>query len=263
MAKLTVFADGVSGASRVQIQYRLAGSGQAFTLVEPSPPTLPYSIPNIANGAYEIQVRKFCNGVWSDWGSGNSPACTSPAQFSASLDGNNNNFVIIYGLLATQSKIEVEVTDPNGGKTLTPYTGPSQGTFNIPVNPKVSGTYSLRARAICDDSVSPVFNSDFTPPVQIDYLQGCNPPVISNSAITTSDANTVTNRVTFSGYSSNVRVRVVNSQTGAEISNTSAQATGQVDVVLLRHAQYEIQIYNQCGSAESSKAFAIVTVGDN
>lgn len=252
MAKLTVNAKVVPGATRVQIQYRLASTGGNWTQVEPALGQLPYSIPDVPNGQYEVQVRSFCaNGQWSVWSDGISPSCVAPSQFSVTRSG--SNFVVIYAIAANQSTLEVQITDPNGGVTRVKHTGASTGTFNIPIPNGSIGIWTLIARSVCDDTVAVPFVSVYTAAVTVTVGSECNPPDMSQPELQTQDANTATYRVAFNSYTAQVRVRVVDLSNGSEFRNDTIQGVGFVDVLVLKGKNYSVTVFNICaGGVEQS-----------
>lgn len=170
MPTLTIGANDVIGAVSIQVRYRILGSSDTFEVVTLSPDELPYAVVGVANGQYEVGVRKLCtNGAYSDWISGQSTACPAIISFTASLSG--TNLVIVATLAAPQSKIQVLITDPNGGQQVTNHDfGGQTGTFNIAIlNTLLYGDYSITARGVCDDTVTPIYASTYASNVTVNY----------------------------------------------------------------------------------------------
>lgn len=167
MAKLTINANDISGATSVQIRYRINNSGATYTQVSVTPDQLPYDIIGLQDGQYEVGVRNFCsNGAFSPWITGVSAPCAVPVLFTVTLS--SPNFVVNAGLTGTQTKIEVLVTDPNGGtQTYIQDLGGQTGTFNIPEGTPITGDYEFEARAVCNNTSVPRFVSDYLNPVTV------------------------------------------------------------------------------------------------
>lgn len=156
------------GTTPIQIFYRIAGSGNTFTEVDIVASALPKSIASLTNGQYEVQVSKTCtNGVTSPVAATlSNNACTPPVAFGVTISG--SNFVVTGTLTSPQTKINVIMTDPNGGQTTTLHDfGATSGTFNIPIPAGLFGNYSFIAQAVCDNTTTPVFASVFTNPVVV------------------------------------------------------------------------------------------------
>lgn len=167
MAKLTINANDVSGAQSVQIRYRINNSGATYNQASITPDQLPYDIIGLQDGQYEVGVRNFCtNGSFSPWITSVSAPCALPVLFTVALSG--TNFVVNAGLTGTQTKIEVLVTDPNGGtQTYIQDLGGQSGTFNIPVGTSITGNYEFEGRAVCNNTSVPRFVSDYLNPVTV------------------------------------------------------------------------------------------------
>lgn len=172
---LTVNCNGAGGTTPIQIRYRINNSGLTFTEVDTTAASLPIAIGAgalVAN-QYEVQVRQQCqpSGVFSAWVPAvSNNSCAAPVVFSVAISG--ANFVVSGTLSGSQTKIEVIMTDPNGGQsTYVNDFGGVSGTFNISI-PNIVGNFSFIARAICDNTVTPVFASAYTNPVGITVTSG-------------------------------------------------------------------------------------------
>lgn len=163
MATLTINANDVDSTS-VQVRYRILNSGATYTVITLDPSQLPYAIAGLQNAQYEVGVKNFCNnGSSSDWVVSQSAPCALPTSFAAVKSG--SNFAINYTLSGVQTKIFVQVTDPNGGvQTYSNDNGTQTGTFNIPITSGLTGVYSIAGSAQCDGTSIPVFQSTFTTP---------------------------------------------------------------------------------------------------
>jgi hypothetical protein len=156
------------GTTPIQIFYRIANSGNTFIEATTTAAALPYAIASLANGQYEVQVSKTCsNGVTSPTVTAlSNNACTAPVAFSVNISG--SNFVVTGTLTSPQTKINVIMTDPNGGQTTTLHDfGATSGTFNIAIPSGLYGNYSFVAQAVCDSTTTPIFASVFTAPVVV------------------------------------------------------------------------------------------------
>ena len=184
--RLTINSNDVSDAQTIQVRYRLYGTSNTFVVVAMSPLALPYVVDGLQNGQYEVGVRKLCpNGQYSSWDVNQTAFCAPLNSFSAVLTG--SNFVVTAGLVAPQTKIQVQVTDPNGGVAI--YThdfGSQSGSFNIAVTAGLGGGYVLAGSGICDDTVSPVYASIYSNGVTV------NVPVVGNSFTTKTGNNSGT-----------------------------------------------------------------------
>lgn len=164
MGKLTINANDISSAVSVQIRYRILGSGASYTQLTKTPDQLPFDINGLPSGQYEVGVRSLCsNGAFSPWIAGQTVGCTVPVSFTAVKSG--SNIVVTATLPSPQTKIQVNVQDPNGGNAL--YTndfGGQSGSFSIPLTSGLYGDYSVTGSGICDNSVTPIYASAFTTP---------------------------------------------------------------------------------------------------
>lgn len=169
MGKLTINANDVATAVSIQARYRVLNSGGTYTILTLTPNQLPYDINGLPTAQYEVGIRKLCtNGAYSDWVTGQTAGCAAVVGFTAVLSG--SNFVINATLPSPQTKIQVQVTDPNGGvNVFTHDFGGQSGTFNIPVISGLYGNYSIAGSGICDNSVTPVYASAYTSPVTVNY----------------------------------------------------------------------------------------------
>lgn len=170
MAKLTIDANDIDDAVSVQLRYRINNSGGTYAVITTTPDLLPYDINGLQDGQYEVGVRKLCtNGSYSPWVTSTSAACAQPIAFTVNLI--STNFVVNAGLSGGQTKIEVLVTDPNGGtQTFIQDLGGSSGTFNIPVGTAITGDYEFEARAVCNNTSIPRFVSDYLSPVTVTHV---------------------------------------------------------------------------------------------
>jgi hypothetical protein len=173
---LTVDAnDTGDGSTVIQVRYRIANSGLTFTQVNTTAGALPIAIGSggLTNAQYEVQVRKLCsNGVYSPWVSGASPnGCVVPLSVNIGLNG--ANFGVQVALSGSQTIVEVLMTDPTGGQTtvINDFGAPG-GNFNIPIPTGVTGTYSFQVRAVCDNTSSPRFVSDWMPTITVPVSSG-------------------------------------------------------------------------------------------
>lgn len=156
------------GTTPIQIFYRIANSGNTFTEVDIVASALPKAIASLTNGQYEVQVSKTCgNGVTSPVvGVLSNNACTPPVAFSVAISG--SNFVVTGTLTSPQTKINVIMTDPNGGQTTVLHDfAATSGTFNIPIPAGLFGNYSFVGQSVCDSTTTPIFASTFTNPVVV------------------------------------------------------------------------------------------------
>lgn len=166
MATLTINANDVGTAQSIQVRYRVLNSGGTYTVVALTPDDLPYVV-NVADSTqYEVGVRKLCtNGAYSDWITAATQPCAAIVSFGVSLVG--GNFVVTGTLAGSQTKIEVLVTDPNGGTaTVVHDFGTQSGTFNI-ASTDITGDYVFIARGVCNDTSIPRFVSAYTNPVTV------------------------------------------------------------------------------------------------
>lgn len=175
---LTVAANGVVGTSApIKIFYRRNNSGLTFTEVDGVGSDLPKAIGAGALDAaqYEVQLQQQCtNGVWSPIASAvSNNTCQVPQAFTVNISG--TNFVIAATLTNPQTKIELTITDPNGGVTTAIHDfGASTyaGTYNVAIPAGLYGLYQFKARAVCDDSPTPIYASDYT---ATSFLDVANP----------------------------------------------------------------------------------------
>lgn len=160
-------ANDIADSTVIEIRYRLLGSSVAYTVETKLGSDLPYTTADtLEPGQYEVGIRKKCGNVWSNWKDGQSPSCIAPTKFTAIRNG--NNFDISYTLGTGQTMFEVEITDPNNGKSVSRITGPADGDTSIAISPLIQGTYSLRLRGICSATPTPAWSSDWTPAVSVD-----------------------------------------------------------------------------------------------
>lgn len=158
--------DNGGGTTPIKIRYRINNSGLTFTEVDVTAADLPKTIGGgvLVVGQYEVQVAKTCtNGVTSPWSAAvSNNTCKAPTGFSVVQTG--TNFVVTVALTNPQTKVEVQMTDPNGAITTVDHDfSPSfGGSLNIPVPAGIYGNYTFKAKAICDDTVVPVFASIYT-----------------------------------------------------------------------------------------------------
>lgn len=190
MGNLLINANNTDGATEFEVGYRVYGSNAAFTIVQPNSATLPVTVPNVPNNRYESSVRKKCtNGIWSDPEYGVSAPCAAPLSFSVVQNGKNWSVSWILG--SGQTKFNIEVTDPNGGVQNLFRTDGNQGTVSIAMNPVMAGGWRFRLQGVCDETVAPVFASDFTQPISVtvDQTSVCAAPTApAVSAITNTTA---------------------------------------------------------------------------
>lgn len=166
MATLTINANDVDGVESIQVRYRVLNSGGTFVVVTLAPGDLPYVAEVPDNTQYEVGVQKLCtNGAYSGWISGASQPCASIVSFGVVESG--SNFVVTATLAGTQTKIEVQVTDPNGGTAVVIHDfGTQSGTFNI-ASTLITGNYVFIARGVCNDTTTPRYVSAYTSPVTV------------------------------------------------------------------------------------------------
>jgi hypothetical protein len=162
MGKLTINANDVDGAVTVQIRYRVLGSGSSFTVLTKTPDQLPFEINGLSSAQYEVGVRSLCsNGAFSPWVAGQTIGCTPPVSFTAIKSG--SNISVTATLAGAQTKIQVNVQDPNGGNALYFHDfGTQTGTFSIPLISGLYGDYLVTGSGICDSTVSPNYASAYT-----------------------------------------------------------------------------------------------------
>lgn len=166
MAILTINSNDTDGAQSIQVRYRVLNSGGTYTVVALATGDLPYVV-NVADSTqYEVGVKKLCtNGAYSDWISGATQPCAPVVSFGVVLT--TGNFVVTATLAGIQTKIEVLVTDPNGGtSTVIHDFGTQSGTFNIP-STLITGNYTFLGRGVCNDASIPRFVSVYTSPVTV------------------------------------------------------------------------------------------------
>lgn len=168
---LTVNCNDAGGTTPIQIRYRINNSGLTFTEVDCTAADLPKAIGSgsLTSAQYEVQVRQQCqpSGVFSAWVAAvSNNACAMPVAFTVAISG--ANFAVNGTLSGSQTIIEVQMTDPNGGITtiIHDFTAVS-GTFNIPIPSGLFGTYSFIARAVCNNTSTPRFVSNYTNPVSV------------------------------------------------------------------------------------------------
>jgi hypothetical protein len=166
---LTVACNNAAPSTSLTIRYRIAGSFGAYTNVVVLAADFPKAITGVSAGQYEVGIQKLCtNGAISDWITGFTAACAVPVTFTVVKSG--SNFVVNGTLSGSQTKIEVEMTDPTGGVTVVVNDfGAVSGTFNIPVGDAGYGNYTFRARAVCNDTSTPRFVSTYLTPVVVNF----------------------------------------------------------------------------------------------
>jgi hypothetical protein len=152
---------------QIVVRYRLLGSGSAFTEITlAADATLPYTVSNVPAGTYELGIKTQCNNnAWSDWVAGTSTPCAVPSSFA--VVPTEDGFTVNYGVDLLQVGIRVEVTDPNGGVTIKENLVPGTSTFPITAAAGVTGAYTFRALAICDNDITPAYVSAYTNPIQL------------------------------------------------------------------------------------------------
>ena len=166
MANLTINANDVGDAQSIQVRYRVLNSGGTFIVITLAPGDLPYVAEVPDNTQYEVGVQKLCtNGAYSGWITNASQPCANVVSFGVSLVG--GNFVVAATLGGTQTKIEVQVTDPNGGTAVVIHDfGAQSGTFSI-ASTLITGNYVFIARGVCNDTTTPRYVSAYTGPVTV------------------------------------------------------------------------------------------------
>lgn len=164
---LTVGANDIAGATNVLIRYRVLNSGATYTVLTKIPSDFPFAITSLGSAQYEVGVQRICSsGGFSNWVTAQSAPCTAPVSFTVSKSG--SNFVVAATLTGSQTKIQVRMTDPNGGVTnVTHDFGAVSGTFNIAIPSGLYGNYTFVGSAICDATSTPVFQSAFSSPVTV------------------------------------------------------------------------------------------------
>lgn len=191
---LTVNANGLAGTSApIKIFYRVNNSGLTFTEVDAVASDLPKAIGAGAldSAQYEVQIQQQCtNGVWSPVASAlTNNTCVVPQSFTVAISG--TNFVVTTVLTNPQTKLELTMTDPYGGVTTSIHNFGSStygGTYNVAIPTGIYGLYQFKARAVCDDSPTPIFASDYTATVFQDYVN----PSSNNITLSASYGMTIT-----------------------------------------------------------------------
>jgi hypothetical protein len=188
MADLIINAGNITGASEFEVGYRLSGSGASFTLVTPNPTSFPVVVSSIANGIYEVQIRKRCtNGVWSAIANRTSAACQLPISFTAVR--NASDFLITYTLAFGITIFDVEITAPNGSIQNIRRADGNSGSITLAISPFMNGEWRLRIRCVCDAD-SPNAVSDWSGYVDINVAADGACPFVTNPNITV-DSTTV------------------------------------------------------------------------
>lgn len=186
--------DFVTGTAPTQYRYRINNSGNTFTTVTNTAAAFPVTVGSLAATQWEVQIRQQCaNGVWSPWAAAvsNNP-CAVPSLFTVAISG--SNFVVTANLPSPATKIEVTMTDPNGGVSVAVYDlGSSSGTQNIAIPVGIYGNYSFKGRTVC--TASPLFASDFTNNVNVVNTN----PTSNNIKLSASFGLAITNTVNGTG----------------------------------------------------------------
>lgn len=165
---LTVNCNDADPSTSLQVRYRIFGSSDTYTVLDTTSGGLPLVISGVAPAQYEVGMRKLCtNGQYSSWVTTQTTGCAQPISFSATKSG--SNFVVNATLVSSQTIIEVQMTDPNGGVTNTihDFGGPT-GTFNIAIpDPTLYGNYIFLARGVCNNTSDPRYVSNYLSPVVV------------------------------------------------------------------------------------------------
>jgi hypothetical protein len=167
MGKLTINANDTENASTIQVRYRVLNSGATYAVLNKAPGQMPVVINGLADAQYEVGVRNLCvNGKWSDWVTSQTSGCPLPLGFGVTKAG--GNFVVNASLVSPATKIQVLMTDPNGGQlTFNQDLGGQSGNFNIAVPSGIYGDYTFSAKTVCDNTVSPIYASVSTADVSV------------------------------------------------------------------------------------------------
>jgi hypothetical protein len=167
---LTVNCNDASPSTSLEIGYRVNNSGGTFSILSVNAGDLPKAITGLTGSQYEVRMRKLCTtGQYSSYQYAITQACTAPVSFS--LSRTSTNLVIAATLSGSQTKFDYELTDPNGGVTTGTHDFSAvSGTFNVAI-PDVAlfGNYTMRIRAVCNDSSTPRFVSAYTAPAVVNY----------------------------------------------------------------------------------------------